>query len=150
MIITAIFFPYFSMKTCCWYSLGASNEYSQFMSEKTYLLTCAPNKDTNLPTHPCSLISFHCPHEEILHPWLSQNVPSEDSDQTVNASTDLNLCWAHISEGMLSDVTAHALQWWKTRTFYRVNPKYWNTLTPYHTSPKIWKSLFFYLLMCLT
>ena len=27
--------------------------------------------------------SLHCLLEEILHPWLFKNVPSEDSDQTV-------------------------------------------------------------------
>ena len=34
--------------------------------EKTYLLTCAPNKFSNLPVHPRSLISlsFRCLHEE--------------------------------------------------------------------------------------
>ena len=44
--------------------------------EKTYLLTCAQNEDSNQPLH--SLISLLCPHEETLHPWLS----NESSDQT--------------------------------------------------------------------
>ena len=35
---------------------------------------------------------------------IIQNVPSEYSDQTVNAQANLNLHWAHMSEGMFSDV----------------------------------------------
>ena len=46
--------------------------------EKTYLLTCAPNEDSDQTAHSRSLISLRCPHEESLHP----NAPSEDSDQT--------------------------------------------------------------------
>ena len=41
------------------------------------------NNDSNQPVHPHSLISLLCPHEETLHPWLSKNAPSEDSDQKV-------------------------------------------------------------------
>ena len=36
-----------------------------------YLLTYAPNKDSNLPAHLHSLISLHF-HEETFHPWLSK------------------------------------------------------------------------------
>ena len=43
--------------------------------EKTYLLTCSPNEDSNQPLH--RLISLLCPHGETLHPWLS----SKSSDQ---------------------------------------------------------------------
>ena len=34
-----------------------------------------------------------------------KNTPREDSDQTAHSS-DLNLPWAHMSEGTFSDVTA--------------------------------------------
>ena len=37
-----------------------------------------------------------------------QNAPCEDSDQTAqNAQVDPSLCWAHMSEGVFSDVMAH-------------------------------------------
>ena len=42
---------------------------------KTYLLTCAPNEDSNQPVHPRSLISLRCSHEESLHPWISEMRP---------------------------------------------------------------------------
>ena len=38
-----------------------------------------------------------------------QNVPSGDSYQTANASSDLNLCWVHFSECMFSDVKVHII-----------------------------------------
>ena len=47
--------------------------------EKTYLLSCTSNEDSNKPANPCSLISLFCPHEEALHPWSYfcwQNVSS--------------------------------------------------------------------------
>ena len=34
--------------------------------EKTYFLTCAPNKDSNQPVHPDHCL--RCPHEEALQP----------------------------------------------------------------------------------
>ena len=43
--------------------------------EKSYLLTCAPNEDSNQPAHPRSLISLRCPDEETLHPLLSKIRP---------------------------------------------------------------------------
>ena len=41
-----------------------------------------------------------------IAPLASQNAPSEDSDQSANAQTDLNLRWVH-SESTFSDVAAH-------------------------------------------
>ena len=38
--------------------------------DKTDKMTCAPNKDTDQPGHPRSLISLRCPHEEAWGPWL--------------------------------------------------------------------------------
>ena len=39
--------------------------------EKTYLLTCKPNEDTNQPVHPDSLVSLYFPRVDTLHPGLS-------------------------------------------------------------------------------
>ena len=34
------------------------------------------NKDSDQPAHPYSLINnLRCPHEETLHPWLSEMRP---------------------------------------------------------------------------
>ena len=49
-------------------------------NEIRYLLTCAPNQDSNQPVHTCSLINLCCPHEKTSE---FQNVPSENSDQPV-------------------------------------------------------------------
>ena len=62
--------------------------------EKTLSLTCASNEDSDQPACPRSLISLRCLHKETLHPWKS------------NAQADLNLRWAHMSEGMFSEVVA--------------------------------------------
>ena len=40
--------------------------------------------------------SVRCLHEETLHPWSSKI-----------AQADLNLHWAHLSEGKFSQVEAH-------------------------------------------
>ena len=48
-----------------------------------YLLTCAPNIDSNQPLHLSSLNSLCCSHEETLHSLAIQNASSEDSDQTM-------------------------------------------------------------------
>ena len=34
--------------------------------EKTHLMTCVSNEDSNQPTHPHSLISPQCPHDETV------------------------------------------------------------------------------------
>ena len=39
---------------------------------RKHTIWCVPKKDLNQPVHPRSLISHHCQHEEILHPWLSR------------------------------------------------------------------------------
>ena len=33
-------------------------------------------------------------------------MPSKDSDQTADAQADQNLCWAHMSKDMFSDLAA--------------------------------------------
>ena len=44
---------------------------------KVYLLTCAPNEDSNQPAHPHSQISLPYPHEEALQPLLSKMRPEK-------------------------------------------------------------------------
>ena len=65
-----------------------------------------PNKDSNQPAHPGSLISLCCLHEKTAFLAI-ENVPSEVSDKTGNVQADLNLHWVHMSEVTFSDVTAH-------------------------------------------
>ena len=44
--------------------------------EKTYLLTCAPNEDSDQPARPRSLIRvFVVRMKKTLHPWLSKMCP---------------------------------------------------------------------------
>ena len=51
--------------------------------------------------------------ESSLSAWRNfptlviQNMPSEDSDQTARAQSDLNLRWASICEGTFPDVSVH-------------------------------------------
>ena len=48
----------------------------EFQREKTYLLTFAPNEDSNQPAHLRILISpLGCPQEETLHHWISKLRP---------------------------------------------------------------------------
>ena len=47
-----------------------------------YLLTCAPNENSHLPVHLCSLVYPHCSHEETASLAI-KNASSEDFDQTV-------------------------------------------------------------------
>ena len=54
----------------------------ELQNEKMYILTCVPNKDSNQSARLLHLIRAFIFHEETLHPWLSKNVPREDSDQT--------------------------------------------------------------------
>ena len=59
------------------------------------------SKDSDQPVHPCSLFRVCCPHEETLHPWLSQMLPVKILIDCPIAQADLNLCWAHMSESTL-------------------------------------------------
>ena len=49
-----------------------ATDFHQDQREKTYLLKCAPNEDSNQPAHPHSLISLRFPHEETLPTWLAK------------------------------------------------------------------------------
>ena len=51
--------------------------------------------------------SFHFSHEESLHPWQSKMHLVKILIRLPKVQADLNLCWMHMSEGMLSDVAAH-------------------------------------------
>ena len=79
---------------------------------KTFLLTCVPKKDSNLPMHPCYmyLISLHCLQETKTVSLAMQNAPSEDSDQTAQANLKLHL--AHVYEGTFSDVALVVYPFW--------------------------------------
>ena len=71
---------FYDTKTC--FNMARLN---QSQREKTYLLKCALTK-TRIN------LRFRCPHEEILHHWLSNCV-----------QLDLNLRWVNMSEGMFFD-----------------------------------------------
>ena len=57
--------------------------------------------------------SHHHPCEENMHPYLSKCGQWTFWSYYMNVQADLNLCWTHMSKGMISDVTA-----------YTVNPRY--------------------------
>ena len=69
--------------------------------EKTYLLRCA----MRLKSSCASAKSDQSLHEEIASLAI-QNVPTEDSDDCVSVRIDLNVRWAHVSDGMFSVVVA--------------------------------------------
>ena len=39
------------------------------LHDNTKKMTCVPSEDSDQPGLPSSLISLHCPHEEILGPY---------------------------------------------------------------------------------
>ena len=49
-------------------------------------------------------------HKKTLRPRLSKNAPSEDSKHCANTQADLNLRWAHMSEGTFSDAAAQIIE----------------------------------------
>ena len=92
--------------------------YIEPQCEKTYIQTCAPNKDSNQPVHLCRLVRLFVVHMKKLCIFAIQNVPSEDSDYA-----DLNLCWVHMSGNvilLISDIY-HAL--WSTSLWADSNQK---------------------------
>ena len=50
--------------------------------QATYLLTCAPNEDSNQPAHPRSLIRIFVARVKKLCILIYQNAPFKDSDRT--------------------------------------------------------------------
>ena len=73
------------------------------------ILIYVPNKDSNQPAHLHSPISLHCPHEEILPPWLSKMCPVKVLIRLKNAQAHQNLHCVHLSKGTFSYVAAHML-----------------------------------------
>ena len=51
--------------------------------------------------------SFRCPHEETLHPWLSETRPVKTLIESINAQVDRKLRRTHMSEGTISNVAAN-------------------------------------------
>ena len=43
---------------------------------KTYKITSAPREDSDQPTQPCSLMSVHWLHQNVLGPWLPIEHPA--------------------------------------------------------------------------
>ena len=76
-------------------------------SEKTYLLTFAPNEDSNQPAHPRSLIRVFVIRMKIRctfgYPKCAQ---WKFWSACANAQADLNFRWAHMSEGTFSYLAA--------------------------------------------
>ena len=100
--------------------------------EKTYLLTCAPNEDSDKPAHPRSLIIVFVVRVKDFAFLAIPNAPSEDSDQTVWMC---RLIWIfsgkHISEG----------------TFLTLRPMYWRK---WYSCLKVWQTVFIIFFVCLT
>ena len=74
-------------------------EWYEPQCEKTYHLKCAPNEDANQPAHPYSLISVFVIRMKKLCILGNLNAPVK----ILKALSDLNLSWAHMSEGTFSD-----------------------------------------------
>ena len=105
-VTQAIFRIYFWAQTVtCWYyeDLFLLNAYNYM---KTYLLTCAHNKDSNHPAHPRSLIRSFIVRIKILDIIGYLNCAQwKFWSHCEIVQTDLNLLWAQMSDGTFSD-------WW--------------------------------------
>ena len=55
---------------------------NELQREKTYLLTCVPNEDSNQPAHARSLIKVFVVRLKTLSLFIVYNTPSEDFYQT--------------------------------------------------------------------
>ena len=82
-----------------------------------YLLTFAQQRLNNKDALAQSDRSLPFPNEEMFASLATQNVPREDSDQTANARTDLNLRRVHMSEGTFSDVAHISMYMYKAKSF---------------------------------
>ena len=94
--------------------------------EKTYLLTCASNKDSNQIAHPRSLIRVFVVRMKKLCFLTIKNAPNENSDETTNAHADLNLHWVHMSE--VRFVTLWLVRLWIDQCLLTMTShgEYWN------------------------
>ena len=65
--------------------------------EKTYLLTCAPNEDSNQPAHSLRLIRVFVVHMKKLYTLSYPNCAQwRFWSHSANAQAELNLRWTHI------------------------------------------------------
>ena len=72
-----------------------------------YLLTCAPNDDSNQSAHSHSLIRiFVVPMKNLCIRGYQKCGQWRFWSDCANAHADLNLRWAHISDGSFPDVAA--------------------------------------------
>ena len=73
---------------------------------KTYLLICS-KQDANMPAHPRSLIRVFVVHLKNSCIFGYSNFARKRFwSDCENAQADLNIRWAHMSEGTFSDVAA--------------------------------------------
>ena len=89
-------------------------------SERTYLLTCASNEDSNKPMHLHSLIRVFVVHMKILHPWLSkirlekilislrECAGWSESSLGVHGRRDILWCTAQLFEGSPNELDRSA------------------------------------------
>ena len=89
-------------------------EYKRFIwvtMWETYLLTCAPNDYSNQPVRPRSLIRVFVVYMKKLCSLCSLKCAQwRFWSDCATAQSDLNLRWAHLSEGTFSDVVAFCRQ----------------------------------------
>ena len=108
---------------------------SEPQREQTYLLACVLKTDLNPPVHPCSLFRVFADRMKKLcvidHYKCAQWRFWSDC---ANAQADLNLRWAHMSEGMFTDVVLCFVRNKKKRYFVlitkyaRADPNAWYKL----------------------
>ena len=75
--------------------------------KKKYFLSCAYNKNSNQPAHPRSLIRVFVFRMKIL---CILGYPVKILTDCANAQADLNLYWAHMSEGTFYYIADQILQ----------------------------------------
>ena len=77
-----------------------------------YLLTYAPNEDSNQPAHPRSLIRIFAVHKKKLHHWVSKILPVKSLIRLLESCTqaDPNLRDAHVGWLIFCDVSLVSLR----------------------------------------
>ena len=76
--------------------------------KKTYLLTCAPNEDSNHPAHARNRIrAFIVRMKKLCILGYPKCAQWRFWSACANAQADLNLRWAHMSACTFSDIAAH-------------------------------------------
>ena len=101
-------FRYCSLEIVVWIPFDIMRQIFLYLfepwREKTYLLTCAPNKDSNQPAHPRSLTRVFVIRIKKL--CIIGYTKYANTKYCANAQADLNLRWAHMSDGTFSYVAA--------------------------------------------